>query len=388
MPINIDEAERNAVRREKAWQDYWTSLEEAEVQSADSIDPKAGQTDKETPRKKRESLIGYDYQDRLVPFTPQLMLGRTKEHVFEEPIAGVASKNTELKGVDSKKGSVTDTYRWLWNRTKDAQAPTVAAETPKFMNPTETAKPEVAKTEAPKAPDIAATPKNETKTTKTKLQKTEELDEDLDKLLTDMNQLLQRIKECDADHPETLQKNWHRTDPQLFSKLIDAIKKQKSNRDEGCLTAQDRLMKLQEIKKTMHKIMQEIKEKQLKALEISSVAGWINIGLSIGIGLLFIGGIIASIVSGGAALAPAVGLASGLLGIMQGGNTAVKGYFDYEAGNKAKEHFGVKHERDEAQVLTLAELKKHGSELTKVTAHVEMQGQIARNRRIASRYNG
>lgn len=356
MPTQDKPIHNSLIHENPHWTSHWTADSEIHNFSpSEVIENKP--IDNETKRRQREALSGY-YRDTLIPFNPQVNIAKEKSQVGN------------IEGI-SKKGSVTDIYRVLWNRAAEEAESNKEQEVEKTTPPEESLKP--ISTEAA--------------TRKPRLQKPEDNDADLLKLLKDMNKLLQRIKETEEDHAELLQKDLHRADPLLFRRLLEVIKQQKASREEGTIVAQDRLLKLQEVKKTLHKIMMELKEKQAKAKDAASVTNWVGIGLTIGIAALFVASVVATILTAGAALPAAISAGSGLLGVAQGVNTGIQGYYNYKSNDHERELFGVKTHRDEHHVSIKDELHKHKESTEWATKQVSLLRQVQKSRQEASRFN-
>lgn len=220
---------------------------------------------------------------------------------------------------------------------------------------------------------------------KPRLERPEMGNGDLESLMQDMNRLLVRIKETDEEFRNLPPQE---SDVYLYKKLIDTVLQQRHSREESSLVSQERLLKHQEIKQNIYKKMCELREKQIETDKSMQISSWVGVGLTIGIVALFVVSVVATIATGGAAsptLAASLAIAQGTLGVAQGVNTGVKGYYDHKSKGLERDHYGERVARDEHQTGIKTELHKHRDSNDWVSKHITMLRHIQKSRRAATR---
>lgn len=165
------------------------------------------------------------------------------------------------------------------------------------------------------------------------------------KLIGEMKQLFQKINDARDDELDINDKTSTTGQSYLSKLLIEAIKKQKSNKEEGSTISHHKILSNQEMQKKFQKKTHELMEETEKLAKKSHVAKWVNIGLGISIGLGFVASLALAV------FAPTVGIpalltcAEGAAGVASGITTIVKGHYDHKSNLHTAELVQVREER-------------------------------------------
>lgn len=373
MPID-DSVKLQRQQHRTAWQDYWSARNPGyEAPSARSAPAPAGKPkdDKEKARLKREAASGW-YTESTAPFNPIVVAGQG-EH-------GLAKDTPKTTQIERKRGTVADTYKMLWN---------LSLERPEGAHETNDAAPETVQGATPAQAEEAAQPAVAQKATETvtkpRLEKPEQTQSELDNLIDEMEELLKCINKAEEEHRDL----GPEADAKLYRLLISTILTQRSAREESCQATQEKLLKHQEIKRNIYQKMCELRDKQIEADKSAGISGWVGVGLTIGIVALFVASVVVTIATGGMA-SPAIGasltIAQGTLGVAQGVNTAVGGYYNHRSQTHERDLYGERALRDEHHTLIKTEVSKHKDANEWVFRHISLLRQILKGRLANTRY--
>jgi hypothetical protein len=124
--------------------------------------------------------------------------------------------------------------------------------------------------------------------------------------------------------------------------LFSVIQAQKSSREVQRGFIMELIQAQQKIERSLQTEKFDLKANLLDVTEKSKTTDKVSIGLTIGLAVAFIGGVIATIFTAGAALPLVIAGVTGGLGIAQGANTIAKGKFDAEMKETESKLLGVR----------------------------------------------
>lgn len=262
-------------------------------------------------------------------------------------------------------------FSWLWSW--------VTGQSSSAQKTEETQSTETANSPPPSAPE---------QTKRRPRLPTPDVDENsMENLLQSMNKTMQRIQEMEADNRDFLRSQPNMTDFALLKLMLESFERQRKIRNDGTEVVHDKLFKTQEIKKNLHRKLQEVLRAQQDAAKKATATSWFSTVLTIGTLALAVAGIAFGIVTGGAGIPLAAMIAGSGATIAQGVTTGVKGYYDHQRNQREAEVYGLKDERGTSHQSIQSCLHDLKESLEFVNQCLRLQSQAQRSWQEASRYN-
>lgn len=200
---------------------------------------------------------------------------------------------------------------------------------------------------------------------------------------SDSEQLIKKVNHdaeaIEVEKPKA-ERSYSNSDEAAVEKATyDIYKDQSKIRDKASVTISQSIIQKGEEKKRLWKQYLDLKEEAQRKARQSKILGWLGIGTGIIGGALFLGSIIAAVVTGGAALPVAFAVVGGIAAISQGSTQIGGAILGHQSAVQTGESFVVKEEmtlvKDEIEKM----VQKHGDNDDSITQLWSNLSQMLKN---------
>lgn len=268
-----------------------------------------------------------------------------------------------------KQAGVAGFFSWLWGLITGSGSEAQKTEEVVAADPTSTPAP--TKTEMRRGPRLPAPDADEG---------------NLQGLVAKMNANMRRIEDQEEDLKSFLEKRPDMSENTLLYLLIESIKMQQANRAESAQVTQEKLLGEQEVRRNLHKKMQDILAERLAADRSVGTTSWIGSILTVGILALTVVSGVFAFISGGASLPLSLMLANAGASVAQGVNTGFRGYYEGKSSHFQSEMYGTKEAKNVSHRAIQSCLDDLKQSQQYVTGCMSLHGQVVRSLADASPY--